>query len=119
MVKHILFKRGIFNQRCSKNKMDICVYDDEASILPNYLFRKPWLAKEEDTLNDQLNDKKENYMKKPMKATRKLDTFRGVFVPCFQSMFSVIFFIRLIWIISRVGIGMSLLIVLVAGISVL
>jgi hypothetical protein len=41
----------------------------------------------------------------------KMGTFRGVFIPCTQNFLGVIIFIRLFFIVGKLGIGMSLLMV--------
>ncbi|CAI5449468.1 unnamed protein product [Caenorhabditis angaria] len=50
---------------------------------------------------------------KPKAAASKMGTIMGVFLPCLQNIFGVLFFIRLAWIIGTAGVLESFFVVLV------
>ncbi|XP_074582989.1 cation-chloride cotransporter 1-like isoform X2 [Curcuma longa] len=51
----------------------------------------------------------------PKVASSKLGTMMGVFVPCFQNILGIIYYIRFTWIVGMAGIGEGLLLVAFCG----
>ncbi|KAG0482330.1 hypothetical protein HPP92_010414 [Vanilla planifolia] len=52
---------------------------------------------------------------RPKEAGPKLGTMMGVFIPCFQNILGIIYYIRFTWIVGISGIGESLLLVAFCG----
>lgn len=89
---------------------------------PTYEEAEAYSAKPSPNLNhNYTNEKKRlpsnnssstNSAKKPANTVIKMGTVMGVYIPCLQNIFGVLFFIRLPWIVGTAGIIEALCVVL-------
>uniref|UniRef100_A0A2P2IQ39 Uncharacterized protein MANES_06G060500 n=1 Tax=Rhizophora mucronata TaxID=61149 RepID=A0A2P2IQ39_RHIMU len=99
-----------------EHKLELFGFDSLVSILG----LRSMTGEEVTAPSSPRNGEDGNVMYERLRANNvKLGTMMGVFLPCFQSILGIIFYIRFSWIVGMAGIGQSLVLVAFCGLCTL
>ena len=102
-----------------RTNMSLYLDDDQQAAVSSYLTSHSWdpsrVLTSTGRLLGSMDDTESNIVRlKSSSARPLLGTLKGVLLPCIQNIFGVILFVRLPWITGMAGVGLSLVIVIMA-----